>query len=220
MGAGAGSRRDRLLTRASGTRDPVPWQAWSSTLDLMAEQVSITQDALAIPVFADVYEQRQAASHLGEQQTLANQELMAVLEQIREETERLVDSAERARRASNRASVPVAGTRQAPRTPASSARRTPPSPGTLVPAPGDPPAANPAPPAMPATLPRPPARTPATDPAPIPAPETARLETPSRTPIGSPAGTWPLSPFILGLQQLQDTGGQRPVPPDSDRFRP
>ena len=35
-------------------------QALSRTLDLMREQVKITQDALAVPVFANIYEQRRA----------------------------------------------------------------------------------------------------------------------------------------------------------------
>lgn len=83
--------------------DPVPPQALSRTLDLAGEQLGITQNALAIPAFASVYEQRRAAAQLGELQALANQEIMTTLEQLREETERTADSAEGARRASKRA---------------------------------------------------------------------------------------------------------------------
>ena len=83
--------------------DPVPPQALSRTLDLAGEQLGITQNALAIPAFASVYEQRRAAAQLREQQAHANAELMTALEQIRDEAERSADSAEGARRASKRA---------------------------------------------------------------------------------------------------------------------
>ena len=100
---------DRYNDKAPGHKlkipklDPVPSLALSRTLDLMGEMERIAQDALAIPVFAGVYEQRRATAQLGELQALANQEFMTTLEQIREEAERTADSAERARRASKRA---------------------------------------------------------------------------------------------------------------------
>lgn len=83
--------------------DPVPAQAWSRTRDLLHEQARIAQEALAVPVFAGVYEQRRAAAQLHEQQAQANAELMTALEQILDETERTADSADRAHRASKRA---------------------------------------------------------------------------------------------------------------------
>ncbi len=83
--------------------DPVPQQALSRTLDLMREQVKITQDALAVPVFANIYEQRRAAAQLREQQAEADEAVMATLQQTLEETEHTAESADRARRASKRA---------------------------------------------------------------------------------------------------------------------
>ncbi len=83
--------------------DPVPQPALSRTLDLMREQVKITQEALAVPVFANIYEQRRAAAQLREQQAEADEAVMATLQQILEETEHTAESADRARRASKRA---------------------------------------------------------------------------------------------------------------------
>lgn len=73
--------------------DLVPLLAVNCTLNVMAEQVGTTPDALAKPVFTGVYKQRRTAAQLGEQQALANQEFMVALEQIREETERTADRA-------------------------------------------------------------------------------------------------------------------------------
>lgn len=83
--------------------DPVPSLALSRTLDLMGEKERIAQEALAIPVFAGVYEQRRAAALLREQHAQADAAVMSSLERIIEETERTADSAEGARRASKRA---------------------------------------------------------------------------------------------------------------------
>ncbi len=83
--------------------DPVPQQALSRTLDLLREQVKITQDALAVPVFANIYEQRRTAAQLREQQAQADVAATATLQQILEETEHTAESADRARRASKRA---------------------------------------------------------------------------------------------------------------------
>ena len=83
--------------------DPVPREALSRTVDLMREQARITQDALAVPVFASIYEQRRAAAQLREQQAQADAAMMTTLEQILEETEHTAESADHARRASKRA---------------------------------------------------------------------------------------------------------------------
>ena len=79
--------------------DQLPPQALSRTRDLMGEQARIAQEALAVPVFAGVYEPRRAAA----QQAQANAELMTALGPILDETERTADSADGARRASKRA---------------------------------------------------------------------------------------------------------------------
>ena len=83
--------------------DPVPSLALSRTLDLMGQKERIAQEALAVPVFAGVYEQRRAAAQLREQQAQADAAIMTALEQIRDDAERSADSAEGARRASKRA---------------------------------------------------------------------------------------------------------------------
>ncbi len=64
----------------------------------MREQVKITQDALAVPVFANIYEQRRAAAQLREQQAQAGEAVMATPQQLLEETEHTAESARRARR--------------------------------------------------------------------------------------------------------------------------
>ena len=75
----------------------------SCTVDLMHEPARIEQDALAVPVFANIYEQRRAAAQLREQQAQADAAMMTTLEQVLEETEQTAESADRARRASKRA---------------------------------------------------------------------------------------------------------------------
>ncbi len=79
--------------------DPVIQQALNRTLNLMREQATITLDALAVPAFANIYEQRRAAAQLREQQAEADEAVVATLQQILEKAEHTAESAERARRA-------------------------------------------------------------------------------------------------------------------------
>ena len=81
---------------------PYLLSAGGSTLRVFLSSWLISE-IIVIPAFAGVYEQGRAAAQLDELQALANQEFMSALEQIREEAERIADSAGGARRASKRA---------------------------------------------------------------------------------------------------------------------